>query len=157
MRHAAAPLVVLTTPRDHLGNITAGDAVGATPDGYGHEPTADGVSPRRAPQEWPTPSEVGSKLPTVLVTGGHLLNLRLTTIPCAASRHRQAAGLMRGFIYLRAWHVQFIPLYRDLKTPSTPRDYKDLIVRVGRVQRQFVALDPVLQATYRPYGAYELV
>ncbi|MEA4907994.1 MAG: formate C-acetyltransferase/glycerol dehydratase family glycyl radical enzyme [Anaerolineaceae bacterium] len=165
MRHGRGPIGGTYYPSTVTisANITAGDAVGATPDGRkAHEPTADGVSPAQSTgKKGPTAilQSVG-KLPTVLVTGGQLLNLRLTHNSLSSEQGiAKLAGLMRGFIDLRAWHVQFNTVSTETLKDAIehPENYKDLIVRVAGYSALFVALDPVLQRDIIARMEHELV
>ncbi|MEA4909460.1 MAG: formate C-acetyltransferase/glycerol dehydratase family glycyl radical enzyme [Anaerolineaceae bacterium] len=133
-------------------NITAGDVVGATPDGRKKgEPTADGVSPSQGTgRAGPTAifQSVG-KLPTVMVTGGQLLNMRLTpeSLGTETGVHKLAA-LLQAFFEMDGWHVQFNTVSTELLKDAMrhPENYPDLIVRVAGYSALFVALDPALQS-----------
>lgn len=132
-------------------NITAGDVVGATPDGRKvGEPTADGISPSQGTgRKGPTAIfHSVSKLPTVKMTGGQLLNIRLTPDSLATdTRIMKLSALLRAFVDMKGWHVQFNTVSTDLLRDAIlhPENYKDLIVRVAGYSALFVALDPVLQ------------
>lgn len=132
-------------------NITAGDVIGATPDGRKKgEPTADGVSPSQGNgRKGPTAIfHSVTKLPTVKVTGGQLLNLRLTPNSLATDEGiRKLSAMLRGFVDMKGWHVQFNTVSTEILRDAMvhPEDYKDLIVRVAGYSALFVALDPCLQ------------
>jgi len=132
-------------------NITAGEVVGATPDGRQKgEPTADGISPAQGNgRKGPTAIfHSAAKLPTIEVTGGQLLNMRLNQNTLASDTAIcKLAGLLRGFFELKGWHVQFNTISTaTLKDAMLhPEKYPDLIVRVAGYSALFVALDPALQ------------
>ncbi len=132
-------------------NITAGDSVGATPDGRkAHEPTADGISPSQGSgKKGPTAIlHSVAKLPTVLVTGGQLLNLRLQNHLLKTQQGiDKLAGLLRSLVDMKCWHVQFNTISTEVLKDAMahPEKYRDLIVRVAGYSALFVALDPVLQ------------
>lgn len=132
-------------------NITAGEVVGATPDGRRKgEPTADGISPAQGNgRKGPTAIfHSAAKLPTIEVTGGQLLNMRLNQSTLASDTAiRKLAGLVRGFFDLKGWHVQFNTISTAVLKDAIlhPDQYPDLIVRVAGYSALFVALDPSLQ------------
>ena len=132
-------------------NITAGDVVGATPDGRKKsEPTADGISPSQGNgRKGPTAIfHSVAKLPTLKVTGGQLLNIRLTPDSLATDEGvRKLSAMLRGFVDMKGWHVQFNTVSTEILRDAMihPENYKDLIVRVAGYSALFVALDPGLQ------------
>ena len=132
-------------------NITAGDVVGATPDGRKkNEPTADGISPSQGTgKKGPTAIfHSVSKLPTIKMTGGQLLNIRLTPDSLSTDQGiRKLSALLRTYVDMKGWHVQFNTISTDVLRDAIlhPENYKDLIVRVAGYSALFVALDPVLQ------------
>ena len=132
-------------------NITAGEAVGASPDGRKKgEPTADGIPPSQGNgRKGPTAIfQSAAKLPTVEVTGGQLLNMRLNQSSLASDTAiRKLAALLRGFFDLKGWHVQFNTISTEVLKDAIahPQKYPDLIVRVAGYSALFVALDPALQ------------
>ena len=132
-------------------NVASGFDVGATPDGRKDaEPLADGISPSQGTgKEGPTAIiRSVTKLPTIEMTGGQLLNLRITNVVLGTEEGRKKlAALIRTLFQLDGWHVQFncvsTKVLRDAM--AHPERYKDLIVRVAGYSAQFVSLDPVLQ------------
>ena len=132
-------------------NITAGEDVGASPDGRKQgEPTADGVSPSQGTgRAGPTAIfHSVSKLPTVKVTGGQLLNIRLNRDSISSDTAiLKLAALVRGFFDLKGWHVQFNTISTSILKDAMlhPEKYSDLIVRVAGYSALFIALDPALQ------------
>lgn len=153
MRYQRGPIggAYLASTNTVSANITAGEVVGATPDGRRKgEPTADGISPAQGNgRKGPTAIfQSAAKLPTVEVTGGQLLNLRLNqnTLASDTAIHK-LAGLVRGFFDLKGWHVQFNTISTEVLKDAIlhPDKYPDLIVRVAGYSALFVTLDPSLQ------------
>jgi len=132
-------------------NITAGEVVGATPDGrMSGEPTADGISPAQGNgRKGPTAIfHSVSKMPTVKITGGQLLNMRINPLTISSPESlKKLAALIRGFFRLKGWHVQFNTMSTKTLRDAIehPHKYPDLIVRVAGYSALFVALDPALQ------------
>ncbi len=132
-------------------NVPAGAVVGATPDGRkAGEPVADGVSPTQGTgRKGPTAIlHSVSKLPTLLMTGGQLLNLRLN--PDSLNNEmgmKKLINLFMTFFDMYGWHIQFntvsTAVLRDAQ--KHPEKYRDLVVRVAGYSALFVALDPTLQ------------
>jgi pyruvate formate-lyase/glycerol dehydratase family glycyl radical enzyme len=153
MRYDRGPIggIYFASTNTVSANITAGEVVGATPDGRRKgEPTADGVSPSQGNgRKGPTAIfHSVAKLPTVEVTGGQLLNLRLNQTSLASDTAIQKlAALLRGFFDLKGWHVQFNTISTEVLKDAIahPQKYPDLIVRVAGYSALFVALDPALQ------------
>jgi len=165
MRHGKGPIggSYYASTVTISANITAGDVVGATPDGRkAHEPTADGISPAQGSgKKGPTAVlHSVSKLPTVKVTGGQLLNLRLQnkTLQSDGGINKLAA-LLRSLVDLKIWHVQFNTISTDVLRDAIvhPENYRDLIVRVAGYSALFVALDPALQMDIISRIEHELV
>jgi len=132
-------------------NVASGFDVGATPDGRKDaEPLADGISPSQGTgKEGPTAIiRSVTKLPTIEMTGGQLLNLRITNVVLDTEEgRRKLAALIRTLFQLDGWHVQFNCVSTKVLQDAMahPERYKDLIVRVAGYSAQFVSLDPVLQ------------
>jgi pyruvate formate-lyase/glycerol dehydratase family glycyl radical enzyme len=153
MRHGRGPIggAYFASTNTVSANITAGEVVGATPDGRKKgEPTADGVSPSQGNgRKGPTAIfRSVAKLPTVEVTGGQLLNMRLNQSSIASDTAiYKLAALLRGFFDLKGWHVQFNTISTEVLKDAIahPQKYPDLIVRVAGYSALFVALDPALQ------------
>lgn len=132
-------------------NVPMGAVVGATPDGRKAEmPTAEGVSPTQG-TDYKGPTSVFksvSKLPTVLITGGVLLNQKFSPdILEGRERLQRFSTLLRTFSAMKLWHIQFnIVSSETLKAAQRePEKYRDLIVRVAGYCAQFVTLDPKTQ------------
>ena len=153
MRYQRGPIggAYLASTNTVSANITAGEVVGATPDGRRRgEPTADGISPAQGNgRKGPTAIfHSAARLPTIEVTGGQLLNLRLNQNTLTSDTAiRKLAGLVRGFFDLKGWHVQFNTISTEVLKDAIlhPDKYPDLIVRVAGYSALFVALDPALQ------------
>ncbi len=153
MRHGKGPIggTYYASTVTISSNITAGDVVGATPDGRkAHEPTADGISPSQGGGKKGPTAIIHSvtKLPTVLMTGGQLLNLRLQNSLLKSFKGiNKLAALLRSFVDMKGWHVQFNTISTDVLRDAIahPENYCDLIVRVAGYSALFVTLDPVLQ------------
>lgn len=153
MRYQRGPIGggYLASTNTVSANITAGEVVGATPDGRRKgEPTADGISPAQGNgRKGPTAIfHSAARLPTLEITGGQLLNMRLNQNALASDTAiRKLAGLLRGFFELKGWHVQFNTISTDILKDAIlhPEKYSDLIVRVAGYSALFIALDPALQ------------
>ena len=153
MRSGRGPIggIYFASTNTVSANITAGEVVGASPDGRKKgEPTADGISPSQGNgRKGPTAIfQSAAKLPTVEVTGGQLLNMRLNQSSLASDTAiRKLAALLRGFFDLKGWHVQFNTISTEILKDAIvhPQKYPDLIVRVAGYSALFVALDPALQ------------
>lgn len=153
MRFGRGPIggKYFTSTNTVSANITAGDYVGATPDGRKmQEPTADGISPAQGTGKL-GPTAIFhsvSKLPTVRITGGQLLNMRITPSSLATDEGiKKLSALLRTFFEMDGWHVQFNTISTEILKDAIlhPENYPDLIVRVAGYSALFVALDPVLQ------------
>lgn len=132
-------------------NVPAGKVVGATPDGRkAGEPTADGVSPTHGTEKKGPTAIMKSvtKLPTYLMTGGQLLNMRI--FPDSLKNVeglKKFAALIRAFFNLCGWHVQFNTISTKVlkEAQRHPEEYSDLVVRVAGYSALFTALDPDIQ------------
>jgi pyruvate formate-lyase/glycerol dehydratase family glycyl radical enzyme len=132
-------------------NIGAGAEVGATPDGRkAGDPVSEGASPHSGTDLLGPTAVIKSitKLPTIRITGGQLLNLKFS--PSAVKNENdkgKLVDLLRAFSDLKGWHLQFNVINRDtLKAAQTaPDDYKDLMVRVAGYCALFTDLDHDLQ------------
>jgi formate C-acetyltransferase len=119
-------------------NVPQGAGTGATPDGRkAGEPLAEGCSPSHAmDRRGPTAVfKTVSKLPTTEITGGVLLNQKLTPQMLEKEGDRKKLiNLLRGFFNrLSGFHVQFNVVSRaTLKdAQARPEAHRDLIVRVA--------------------------
>ena len=133
-------------------NVPMGMVVGATPDGRkAFEPVAEGCSPYRGTDtNGPTAvlKSVG-KLPTDRITGGVLLNQKLSpNVLRTESDMKKLLLMMRTFFnVLRGFHVQYNVVDRQtlLDAQKHPENYRDLIVRVAGYSAFFNVLSPETQ------------
>ncbi|MDR2364069.1 MAG: glycyl radical protein, partial [Spirochaetaceae bacterium] len=119
-------------------NVPQGAGTGATPDGRkAGEPLAEGCSPshgmdRRGPT---AVFKTVSKLPTGEITGGVLLNQKLTPqmLEKEADRFKLISLLRAFFNRLMGFHVQFNVVSRETlrDAQARPEAHRDLIVRVA--------------------------
>lgn len=119
-------------------NVPQGAGTLATPDGRkAHEPLAEGCSPSHAADKnGPTAVfKSVSKLPTEEITGGVLLNQKVTPQMLSKEENRQKLiMLLRTFFNrLHGYHVQINVVSKDtlLDAQVHPENYRDLIVRVA--------------------------
>lgn len=119
-------------------NVPQGAGTLATPDGRkAGEPLAEGCSPSHAADKnGPTAVfKSVSKLPTEDITGGVLLNQKVTPQLLSKEENRvKLMMLMRTFFNrLHGYHVQFNVVSREtlLDAQVHPEDHRDLIVRVA--------------------------
>ncbi len=119
-------------------NVPQGAGTMATPDGrLSGEPLAEGCSPSHgADKNGPTAVfKSVAKLPTEEITGGVLLNQKLTPMMLDSESNRtKLISLLRAFFDgLRGYHVQFNVVSRDtlLDAQRHPERHRDLIVRVA--------------------------
>lgn len=119
-------------------NVPQGAGTIATPDGRkAGEPLAEGCSPSHAmDKNGPTAVfKSVSKLPTHDITGGVLLNQKVTPQMLSKESDREKLiSLIRTFFNrLEGFHVQYNVVSRDtlLDAQKHPEDYRDLIVRVA--------------------------
>lgn len=132
-------------------NVPFGAGVGATPDGrYSGEALADTSSPTHGTDvNGPTSSlkSVG-KLPTVLVSGGQLFNMKISPSSLEKNGRMHFVALLKTFLGdLKGMHIQFNVVSADVlrDAQSNPDQYKDLMVRVAGYSAQFTPLDKTLQ------------
>jgi formate C-acetyltransferase len=119
-------------------NVPQGAGTLATPDGRrAGEPLAEGCSPSHAmDRQGPTAVfKTVSKLPTREITGGVLLNQKVTPQMLTKEEDRQKLiSLVRAFFNrLEGFHVQFNVVSRAtlLDAQANPEKHRDLIVRVA--------------------------
>ncbi|MGC6175349.1 glycyl radical protein [Lacrimispora sp. 38-1] len=119
-------------------NVGQGMGTMATPDGRNaYEPLAEGCSPaHNADKNGPTAVfKTVSKLPTEKITGGVLLNQKMTPLMLSTEENKQKLEmLIRTFFNrLHGYHVQYNIVSREtlLDAQIHPEDHKDLIVRVA--------------------------
>ncbi|MDR2878355.1 MAG: glycyl radical protein [Fusobacteriales bacterium] len=132
-------------------NVPMGTVTGATPDGrYAYTPAAEGASPTQGTDVKGPTAVLNSivKLPTLLITGGQLLNQKYSPdLIKSEDQFEKFVGIIKTFINLKGWHIQFNIISRDTlqAAKENPEKYRDIVVRVAGYCAQFVTLDPVTQ------------
>lgn len=133
-------------------NVPQGAGTMATPDGRkAGEPLAEGCSPSHAmDKNGPTAVfKSVSKLPTHDITGGVLLNQKVTPQMLEKEEDRmKLIALIRTFFNrLEGFHVQYNVVSRDtlLDAQKNPEKYRDLIVRVAGYSAFFNVLSKQTQ------------
>ncbi|CUH95072.1 putative formate acetyltransferase 3 [Propionispora sp. 2/2-37] len=133
-------------------NVPMGCVTAATPDGRNAwTPAAEGASPAQGTDVKGPTAVFRSlvKLPTILMTGGQLLNQKLPPELVRGERQfEKFVALIKSFVAMKGWHIQFnIISSETLKAAQKdPEQYRDVIVRVAGYCAQFVTLDPTTQA-----------
>ena len=119
-------------------NVGQGMGTMATPDGRkAHEPLAEGCSPaHNSDKNGPTAVfKSVAKLPTEKITGGVLLNQKMTPMMLASEENKQKLELLIATFFnrLHGYHVQYNIVSREtlLDAQAHPEKHKDLIVRVA--------------------------
>lgn len=119
-------------------NVGQGMGTMATPDGRNaYEPLAEGCSPaHNADKNGPTAVfKSVAKLPTEKITGGVLLNQKMTPQMLSTEENKQKLEmLIRAFFNrLHGYHVQYNIVSREtlIDAQKYPEKHKDLIVRVA--------------------------
>lgn len=133
-------------------NVPQGAGTLATPDGRkAGEPLAEGCSPSHAADKnGPTAVfKSVSKLPTKEITGGVLLNQKVTPQMLMKEENKEKLiMLLRTFFNrLHGYHVQFNVVSREtlLDAQIHPEDHRDLIVRVAGYSAFFHVLSKKTQ------------
>lgn len=133
-------------------NVGQGMGTIATPDGRNaYEPLAEGCSPaHNADKNGPTAVfKTVSKLRTEKITGGVLLNQKMTPQMLSTEENKQKLEmLIRTFFNrLKGYHVQYNIVSREtlLDAQIHPEDHKDLIVRVAGYSAFFNVLSKKTQ------------
>lgn len=133
-------------------NVGQGFGTMATPDGRNAKtPLAEGCSPaHNADKSGPTAvfKTVG-KLPTHEITGGVLLNQKVTPAMLSTEENKQKLEMIirTFFNRLDGYHVQYNVVSRDtlLDAQKHPEKHKDLIVRVAGYSAFFNVLSKATQ------------
>lgn len=119
-------------------NVGQGMGTMATPDGRNaYEPLAEGCSPaHNADKNGPTAVfKSVSKLPTEKITGGVLLNQKMTPQMLSTEENKQKLEMLiqTFFNRLHGYHVQYNIVSKEtlIDAQNHPEDHKDLIVRVA--------------------------
>lgn len=133
-------------------NVGQGMGTMATPDGRkAHEPLAEGCSPAHScDKNGPTAVfKSVSKLPTHEITGGVLLNQKVTPAMLSTEENKgKLKAVIRTFFNrLDGYHVQYNVVSREtlLDAQAHPENHKDLIVRVAGYSAFFNVLSRATQ------------
>ena len=133
-------------------NVGQGMGTIATPDGRNaFEPLAEGSSPaHNADKNGPTAVfKTVAKLPTEKITGGVLLNQKMTPQMLSTEENKQKLEmLIRTFFNrLHGYHVQYNIVSREtlIDAQKHPEKHKDLIVRVAGYSAFFNVLSKKTQ------------
>lgn len=133
-------------------NVGQGYGTMATPDGRkAHQPLAEGCSPAHS-RDRNGPTAVFksvSKLRTEEITGGVLLNQKVTPTLLAKEENKQKLTLLiRTFSdRLNGYHVQYNVVSREtlIDAQIHPEEHRDLIVRVAGYSAFFNVLSKATQ------------
>lgn len=133
-------------------NVGQGMGTMATPDGrHAREPLAEGCSPSHAmDKNGPTAVfKSVSKLPTHEITGGVLLNQKVTPQLLSREENKKKLEMMirTFFDQLDGYHVQYNVVSKEtlLDAQIHPEDHNDLIVRVAGYSAFFNVLSKATQ------------
>lgn len=133
-------------------NVGQGMGTMATPDGrHARTPLAEGCSPAHAmDKKGPTAVfKSVSKLPTHEITGGVLLNQKVTPQMLSKEENQQKLEMIirTFFDHLDGYHVQYNVVSKEtlLDAQVHPEDHKDLIVRVAGYSAFFNVLSRATQ------------
>jgi len=133
------------------GNVPAGEAVGATPDGRkAGEPLADNISPQAGTDVNGVTSMLKSvgKIDHSLYLNGTILNVKFHPTAVKGEGASKLAALIRTYLTdFKGWQVQFniVSAEKLKEAQRKPEEYKDLIVKVAGYSAQFISLDKKLQ------------
>ena len=133
-------------------NVGQGYGTMATPDGRkAHTPLAEGCSPAHAmDKNGPTAVfKTVSKLPTHEITGGVLLNQKVTPQMLATEENKEKLEMIikTSFNRLHGYHVQYNVVSREtlIDAQKNPEKHRDLIVRVAGYSAFFNVLSKATQ------------
>ena len=133
-------------------NVGQGMSTMATPDGRNaYEPLAEGCSPaHNCDQNGPTAVfKSVSKLPTEKITGGVLLNQKMTPMMLESDENKKKLQMLIATFFnrLHGYHVQYNIVSKEtlLDAQAHPEKYKDLIVRVAGYSAFFNVLSKKTQ------------
>ncbi len=133
-------------------NVGQGMGTCATPDGrHAFEPLAEGSSPaHNADKNGPTAVfKSVSKLRTEKITGGSLLNQKMTPQMLESEENKQKLEMLISTFFnrLHGYHVQYNIVSREtlLDAQAHPENHKDLIVRVAGYSAFFNVLSKKTQ------------
>jgi pyruvate formate-lyase/glycerol dehydratase family glycyl radical enzyme len=133
-------------------NVPSGSVVPATPDGRkAFRPVAEGASPSSG-TDIMGPTAVFksvSKLPANKITGGVLLNQKLSpsSLNSETQKQKLISLISTFFATLKGWHVQYNIVSKEtlLAAKKDPSGYRDLVVRVAGYSAFFTTLAPDTQ------------
>lgn len=133
-------------------NVGQGMGTMATPDGRcAYEPLAEGCSPaHNTDKNGPTAVfKSVSKLPTEKITGGVLLNQKMTPQMLSTEENKQKLEMLISAFFnrLHGYHVQYNIVSREtlLDAQRHPEKHRDLIVRVAGYSAFFNVLSKKTQ------------
>lgn len=133
-------------------NVGQGMGTMATPDGRkAYEPLAEGCSPaHNADKNGPTAVfKSVSKLPTEKITGGVLLNQKMTPQILSTEENKQKLEMLISAFFnrLHGYHVQYNIVSKEtlIDAQLHPENHKDLIVRVAGYSAFFNVLSKKTQ------------
>ncbi len=133
-------------------NVGQGMGTYATPDGRkAWEPLAEGCSPaHNCDKSGPTAVfKTVSKLPTEKITGGVLLNQKMTPTMIATEENKQKLEMLISAFFnrLHGYHVQYNIVSKEIliDAQNHPEKHKDLIVRVAGYSAFFNVLSKKTQ------------
>lgn len=133
-------------------NVGQGMGTMATPDGrHAHDPLAEGCSPaHNTDKQGPTAVfKSVSKLKTNEITGGVLLNQKMTPTMLSTEENKKKLELLirTYFNRLHGYHVQYNIVSREtlIDAQRHPEKHKDLIVRVAGYSAFFNVLSKATQ------------
>ncbi len=133
-------------------NVPCGDCVGAIPDGRkAGEALSDTSSPTHGTDTQGITSSLKSvgKLPTVLVSGGQLLNIKTmpSSLEPGPNLKKLVSAVRTFFSAYKGMHVQINCVSAETlhDAQENPSEYKDLMVRVAGYSALFTPLDKALQ------------
>jgi formate C-acetyltransferase len=133
-------------------NVGQGMGTMATPDGrHAHDPLAEGCSPaHNTDKQGPTAVfKSVSKLKTNEITGGVLLNQKMTPTMLSTEENKKKLELLirTYFNRLHGYHVQYNIVSKEtlIDAQRHPEKHKDLIVRVAGYSAFFNVLSKATQ------------
>ena len=133
-------------------NVGQGQGTMATPDGrHAHTPLAEGCSPSHAmDKNGPTAIfKSVAKLPTHEITGGVLLNQKVTPQMLSTTENKEKLKMLikTFFNRLKGYHVQYNVVSKEtlMEAQNDPEKHRDLIVRVAGYSAFFNVLSKATQ------------
>lgn len=133
------------------GNVPAGEAVNATPDGRkAGEALADNISPQAGTDLNGVTAMLKSvsKVDHSSYLNGTILNVKFHPTAVKGEGANKLAALIRTYLIdFKGWQIQFniVSAEKLREAQRKPEEYKDLIVKVAGYSAQFISLDKKLQ------------